>query len=303
QVTVEMSEPIDPISVNSNTFYIQSESKKIAGKSTLDQDGKTLRFIADSVFSVGKIHYVYLQSIKDINGNITDYYRNTSFTTTTDEDKTAPTLKSTSIKAEQIDVPINTRLQVEFDEPINSISLKNIRLKNNDDDTINVTRTLSSDKKIITIQPTDPLKANSDYQLIIENIQDLSGNVLEKALTLSFTTESGAETLAGKVASFIPENQAVDVDVETGIIVKFNRVINPVSITDKSFIIQDAEKSSDIAGTRTLSKDGLTLTFTPTKLFTEKQRYIVRISYHANNYLTDLTGENILATSFSFTTK
>ncbi|MCK4494388.1 MAG: Ig-like domain-containing protein, partial [Methylococcales bacterium] len=300
QVTVEMSEPIDPISINSNTFYIQSESKKIAGKSTLDQDGKTLRFIADSVFSVGKIHYVYLQSIKDINGNITDYYRNTSFTTTTDEDKTAPTIESINISEGQTNVPTNTRLQIKFSEVINNISLKNISLKNNDEIT-KTTLTLKSDQRTVILQTNNPLKANSEYQLIIENIQDLSGNILKSAITRTFTTESGVDTLAGKVISSSPNDKATDISVDTVLTIQLDKAVDPITVIEKSFRLYENGTNDIITGILSVSSDGLSISFTPTDALKTAQDYTVRASYDAD--FTDLSGQIFTSFFFSFTTK
>ena len=131
-VTVIMSEPIDPTTVTTDSFYLTdtSTNQRVDGVISVSADKTSLSFVANAVLPVGRQHLVTLTSgITDLFGNpmnYTYYYFTTSFAT----DGQAPSVTATSVADGATGVPLNARFNAQFSEPLNALYLKDIRLLN-----------------------------------------------------------------------------------------------------------------------------------------------------------------------------
>ncbi len=104
------------------------------------------------------------------------------------------------------------------------------------------------------------------------------------------------DNIAPTVASRSPDAFAEDVATNTTITVTFSEKIDPATINNNRFALK--ESSSSVNGNVSYDESTLEATFTPTVLLDEATRYTATLS----NEITDLAGNALEATSWSFTT-
>ncbi|MBD9358871.1 Ig-like domain-containing protein [Methylomonas albis] len=296
---VRLSEQVDPVSVNDSSFYLYDNVKgqKVAASHSVGADGRTLTLVPDQALAVGRSYYLYVYPVQDMNGNNVYGYRN--FTTALAVDNAAPQVSGYSIDADQMGVPTNVQLQVQFDEPVSGLSLGGVELRKSGE-TIATTRELSGDRKTLSLKLQQPLLANTAYSLHVEGVEDLSGNVLAAPGDRSFTTGAGADLQSTSVLQYSPANNATGVGLNAGIVVSFAERINPLSINGDSIRLYDTVTGQYPAVTSAMSSDGKTLTLTPTAALVANRQYYVYVSYY--DYVYDQGGNRISYTSWYFKT-
>jgi hypothetical protein len=300
-LTVVMSERIDPDTFTNDSFYVLDTSTNVRVEGLIDvkDDSQTITFTPNTAFLVGRRHRIYLSSaIKDLFGN-TLSARNYYFTTAFDADGVAPLIKAMSVQEGQIDVPLNAKFNILFDEAVNSYTIKNIKLLKNGSEIL-VNRSVNSDLKKFTLAPKINLEENTSYTLLIDGISDLSGNLLAQTSQTNFTTGSGIDTQTGTLVNYSPHNGALGVALNSMVTADYNERIDPTSVTSQSVYVYNATENRNISGDVTLSADGRRVQFTPEDGLTEGHQYYIRMSY--SYFLLDLAGNRVgNYHNFSFT--
>jgi large repetitive protein len=292
------NEPIDPVSVNASTTYLYDTQTGVhlAGSMSLDADGRTIVYVPSAALATNRQYYAYAYGVKDLSGNIQYVY--TAFTTSFVADTQAPVVLLTSVADGLSNVPTNADLSARFDEPMMELSFGAITLTQNGTP-VPVARVPSADRRTVSLQLNQPLQANATYVWTIGAIQDLSGNVLAAPRTITFTTGPGADLTAPGQVSRTPANGATGVSLNPVIAATFNDRINPLSVLDTSVKLYDGTTGQFVAGTPSLSADGLTVRFTPTGALAANRLYYFYTTY--NTYLEDLAGNRFNQTT-TFTT-
>ncbi|MFT4939232.1 MAG: hypothetical protein ACI88A_002268, partial [Paraglaciecola sp.] len=300
-----LSEPIDPDTVTPTSFYMQDNfiNKRVEGVISIAEDKSSLTFIPNTQLLVGRQYYIYLTSeIKDLFGNTlpaTIKYFTTGFT----PDTQAPVITYTTVVDGQSNVPTNVRLNVKFSESINPLSIKNINLLDDTGSQVFVTRSISTNRMVATLQPGSPLTENSTYQLQVDVVEDMGGNIIPSASSFDFTTGAEADTTAGSLISLnIPYN-TVNVPRNAEFEVILSERLDPSSVqTDtNSFRLYDTQTGLSFPSDFALSDDGMTLTLLPKALLDANKLYYWYIGY--SPYLYDMANNFIALNSFSlFTT-
>ena len=297
---VVMSERIDPASVNENTFYIYDlfDGQIINGLVTFLEDNHTLIFSPNAALPVGHQYQLNATSqIKDLFGNAL-YYTSIYFTTSFKTDTTSPVILATTVNEGQTGVPKNALLKVRFDETISSLSIGNISLSSGGVQ-VPVTRTISSDHSVITLQPKAQLLANTAYQLNIGPVADLSGNLLEQGRNINFTTGSAVDTQYGSILSYSPALWARDVPLNAVVQFYTSERIDPTTLTSGTVFLNNETENRRVPATLTLSADGRTGKLQPDQLLMAGHEYRARFGEY-NYYLYDLAGNRINYTSSYF---
>src|SRR5205807_3203405 len=102
---------------------------------------------------------------------------NYSFTTGTLVDTTAPLVVGVSPADQLTGVPINAQVLVQFNKPINQLSLKQVTLSSGGSP-VRVIPVLNNGQKNLVLIPVVPLSAGTAYTVNVAGVQDLSGNLL-----------------------------------------------------------------------------------------------------------------------------
>jgi hypothetical protein len=296
---VSLNEAIDPITVTANTFYLYDVVARqfVTPNRSVGSDGRNLTLVPDQVLAVGHKYNFFVYGVQDLSGNVISDSR--YFTTSMAADTVAPQITGYSIEAGQVSVPTNVQLQVRFDETVGSLSLGKVELRKGAE-AIMVTRELSYDHKTLTLRLAQPLLTNTGYTLHVEGIEDLSGNVLGGTVDRDFITGTAADVASPSVAQYSPANNAVNVSLNTPIVVSFAERLNPLSVNRDSIALVDSVTHQRIATTMDISADGKTVTLTPAVPLLANRQYDICILCFG--YLYDLAGNQIKSTYWYFRT-
>ncbi len=297
-VRLRFSEPLDPAAINSSTAYLySSQDGALDGTATLEPDGRTIAYVPAQALAVGRNYTAYAYPVKDLAGNIA--YLARSFRAGFAPDVQPPVVLATSVGAGATGVPTNAVLAVRFDEPVNEQFLSGIQLRFNGL-AVEVDRQFSADHTTVTLKLKQLLAANAGYAFVIEGVQDLSGNVLNPGSTILFTTGPGIDLLEPVQALRTPANGATNVPLNTVIEARFNERISPVSVSDAWVRLYDSVTGLFVAGTPSVSADGLTVRFVPAGALTPNRLYYFYTGY-TTPYIQDLAG-NLFNQTTTFTT-
>src|SRR5690606_1571088 len=161
-------------------------------------------------FLVGRRHQIVVSGVKELFGNEINwaqYYFDTAF----DADGASPEVVATTVLNGDTQVPLNTRLAVRFNEPVNGLSLRALSLLRNgaagaplnarravrfeeavdgwslralsllrNGGEVRVDRFSENGSRTLRIQPIAPLAPNTTCELVIGDVEALSGNVLAR---------------------------------------------------------------------------------------------------------------------------
>lgn len=294
KITLLLNEPIEPETVTEDNFYVydQSSNQRINGVIEVTENNSALVFTPNVPMLVGRRHYVYLGT------SITDQFGNPMvglsryFTTSFEPDGDGPVIVATTLQNEQTAVPVNVQPAVLFDEQINALYIGDIQLLNSVGEVVPVARSLSSDRRRVVLSPTQLLSANSDYSMVIDGIQDLSGNLLTNSVQVDFTTSDQSDTENGDVAAWSFPNNARDLPLNVKLEVQLTEPVDPTTVNSSTFYLQDTTANQRVKGQFALSGNNQTLTFIPDEILREQHTFYLYVGF--SPYLNDLAG-NIVA--------
>jgi YD repeat-containing protein len=241
-VTIVFDERINPISVNSSSFYVTvGWWDAILGVITVSSDGLSATFSPLKPLLPNTNYTIYyIEEIKDVAGNPLYNPGSSSFTTSIElADMTPPKVIEVSPANGSTGVPINTAVLIKFSEALDRTTVN--------ERTIVVSEGgvplagdlyLEQDGRVLRYLVANlySFKPNTLYEVrVTTGVTDTAGNILLAEFVSGFTTGDGADTVAPDVVSVVPPNGARDVSPETSIEVTFNEAIDPVTINSATF--------------------------------------------------------------------
>jgi hypothetical protein len=296
-ISVEFDEPIDPGTVSSGSIRVfPSGQAELTGTVDAAPDGRTVTFVPSAPLAAGLSHAVQISGIADVSGNVMSF-RSLSFTSGTAADATGPQVNGVSPADGLTDVPTNAEVVVAFNEPISAVGL-DVAAVLTAGEPVAVAQSLSDASRRLTLRPLLPLAPLTAHTLTLTGIRDLAGNAMAAPVSVTFTTETGADLLRPSVSMFVPASGSTGVPRDTAVTVTFNERVNPLTVTTGTFTLRDNPLGQFPPGTIAVSPDGLTATFTPDA----ELRATVQHTSSATTSITDLAGNALIGTSTTFTT-
>ena len=296
---ISFSEPIDEITATQGVS-LTLNGAPVAGSITFQNFGQFLVFNQAAPLLPGVYTVTTTQGLTDVAGNPISNTVSFSFTVSTAADTVAPTVSSYNPPNGATGIGLNVALQVVFSEPINplSVTATTVSITNRSNNlTIPASLVVNPARTLLTITPTQPYLTNTDYCWYLNGILDLAGNSGGYSYTC-FTTATANDTAAPTVSAVNPPNGAVQVPLNAVLVAQFTKPIDAVSFalnTSTAFMLSNG--GTAVAGTPTLSSDGLTLSFAPAATLVANTSYTIKL---AN--LTDYVGNALAAFSSSFST-
>ena len=216
-VEIEANEPIDPATVNSNSFLVRDNTtfQTVPGSFSVSTNGRVVAFLPAAPFAVGRSHSVFFSSrgMTDVSGN-----RLTGpslfFTTDSVEDTTPPQVVGVSPDDGLTGVPTNAKVVIAFDEPIQGTDGNLVTLSAGGVD-VPVKRLLSNGNRRLTLTPLNLLDPLTAHDVTVDGVMDLSGTALAVAELSSFTTGGGVDLVNVSVTSRSPAANATNVSTDT----------------------------------------------------------------------------------------
>ena len=192
----EMTEVIDPLSLNADTVYVVDTSisswPNVAGTASLSADSKNIIWTPETPLSPSRRYRAYIAGVTDLSGNVnsTDAFY---FYTGADTDNTAPQITVSSVENGATDVAVDTAITITFDETVNYQQLTGVTLsvmEGSDSVSVPMRLETNSDATQITVVPVNPLQANKQTTVTLSGVKDLSDNTMANQ-SITFITGLG----------------------------------------------------------------------------------------------------------------
>ncbi len=294
-VTATFSEPMNPSSINSNSFMLMQGGFHVSG--TITYSGNTLTFNPNGDLAGGAVFTATIfTAVEDLAGNNLLNAFVWSFTTEVPPDVTPPTVVSTAPANNGLGIHIGSNITATFSEAMNATSITTA--------TFTLTKGVTPVAGVVTyaggtatFNPNTDLDSSTVYTATITTgAEDVAGNNLAANFVWTFTTGDPGDVTVPTVTQTSPANLDVNVSTVTNVTATFSEAMDPATINATTFTVTDG--SNPVPGVVTYS--GLMATFNPSVMLDTIKLYSGRITTSA----TDNAG-NPLATDFTwvFTTE
>ncbi|WP_412972481.1 Ig-like domain-containing protein [Glaciecola sp. MF2-115] len=298
-LTLGLSEPIQADTVTATNFYLYDTVTftTVEGTIALNENNDAITFVPNAPLKVGQAYDLYA-----INGEIKDFFDNPlpytriRFTTGFDDDVVGPVVVSTSVDITNFAIPKNSRLSVRFNEPINPLTSTGIKIVDSDFNLVKVGRTLSADRTLVTLTPDLEFNDNTDYQLVINDVQDLGGNLIPAEITKSFSSGDAGDSVRGNLISESIPSGYTNLPLNPLLSFTFDKEVDPTSLNTDTLYLRDSVTNLSVPSTLTLSNNGYTVTLTPDSDLIPAREYYIYLSY--NTRLLDIAGNFIAQFTF-----
>ena len=215
-------------------------------------------------------------------------------------DTVAPMVAQIEPEDSAVDVATNASIVVRFAEPLQEDSVVDgtVTLRRDGENVLGVVM-LSDDALSVTFVPDESLSAFSEYDVSVQNVRDVAGNLMTEVFTSAFTTGESSDITRPTVLRFSVVNGQEDVPVNTPIRIEFDERMDPASFTTDNFAVRDNISFINVSGTIQVSADGRTAIFVSNQPLPVGRQHSVFL----NTSVTDAAGNDLdRFYSFSFTT-
>ena len=198
-ISASFNEILNSGTVTESTFMLYSGSTQVNGTVTYDSGASTATFTPSALLENGTYYTAELTTgIEDLAGNNLERRYSWSFTTAgsgTGDDTTPPAVVSTSIADGETDVATDESLSITFSEAMNAdtINSSTFYMYSGFIGIFRVSASVSYDAATNTavLNPGRPLSSGRSYNVVITTgVEDVAGNNMESAYTMSFRTVS-----------------------------------------------------------------------------------------------------------------
>ena len=297
-ITLQFDKPMDPVTIDSSSFYVRDlyTGQPIPGTYSTSPSGTTATFVPASLLAVGRQYAVtWTGSAHDLAGNFLNG-STTSFVAALTPPNVTPAVTMSSPENGQTGAPINSTLQVQFNEPVRAVSLQDVTLSANGSVVSGVVKSLSAGNTLLTITPPTLLQSSTPYTINIAGVQDFGGNALTPSVTRSFTTASGADLIYPSVVTVNPPTGFVGAGTNINPAIVFSKRMNPVSLNESTVLMYNQNNGLYVKMAVTPSADRTSVTLSPATPLLPGTRYVYTLSGPA-----DLVGNGV-GGSWNFTT-
>jgi Ice-binding-like/Bacterial Ig-like domain len=297
-VSVTFDKAMNHSTITATTFTLQAPGG-IAVPGTVTSAGTTSTFTPTLPLALGTLYTATITTgVQDTAAH--PLFANYIWTFTTG---TVPTVASTNPASGATVVPLNQKIAVTFNQPMNPATITAAGAF-----TLEVTAgavpvagtvTYVAGANTALFTPTVSLAPSTPYTAAIApTVQSVSGNLIAGSHVWSFTTGIIANTTLPTVVSTVPTSAATLVPTNTILTATFSKPMDPTALTAAGTFTLDVAGVGGAAVPGTVSYAGNTVTLMPTSPLTAATQYTATITTAAQ----DLTG-NALAANYvwSFT--
>ncbi len=274
RVVVRFDQPVNPASLEG-----QGLGSGLVTNVVVAPDNLSATFTPVGGFFPFSNPSLFLNGVTDMAGrpvNRGSFF--TRFTVGAGPDTSGPEVVLSTLADGAVDVPINTRIRFKIDGPVSLADESSFFVRLLDGTTeILGTVTFNSTRTLITFTPSTALSTSTVYTLEVGGFNDLAGNPAAPFVSSFTTGASSTPDTTSPTFVLSPVSGAVDVSVNSNIVLTADETIDPTSI---SFNVTVQEiGSSGIAGTT--SVNGNIITFDPIGSFPASST--IRVSASASD--------------------
>ena len=300
-VVITYSKFVDPLSVNSNSVYVNtSGGLHLAGSYSVDNSGNNgpggiVTFTPSSSLPSSAQIYVYSgynASVLDLSGNSFNNAQ-ISFYTAGTADTTPPTITSVTPTNGSTNLGLNTTVTLTFSKPLNPNTVNNSSFNLfNGTTRLNPNVSLSSDYQMVTMSTGLPNNVTITV-VATSGVQDLAGNSLAD-FSSTFTTVQVTSGTRPSVTGQRPGSNASQVPANSPVILFVNESLDPATVAGAFNVSQNGVI---VPGTVTMSGNNQVVQFTPANPFTAGAYVQVFFSQNAK----DTFGNQLYNFQYAFT--
>jgi len=260
----------------------------VQATASFSPDLTTLYLVPTSNLAVGLQYYFSCYSMQDLEGNVQSgfyVYFSTSFVSSS----TAPQVVNTNPETGLSSVPTNTPIQILFNEPIQPTSIAQVTLSAGSTPVTFVPSFLTGNQ-LLALTPSVPLLGDTAYTLSITGVQDNAGNQMTGTVTVNFSTAAGIDLIAPTVTGVDPANGSSGVGLNVKPHVTFSKRINPLSLTNSTFYLENYDTGRLVPATINIAADRMSASLVPSSLLQQGTTHYLYVTF------TDIAGN---AGSFS----
>jgi hypothetical protein len=254
----------------------------------------TLYLVPASNLAVGLSYSISCYGIQDLEGNVQSGFY-ISFSTSFVSSSTAPQVVNTNPENGLTSVPTNTVIQVLFTEPIQPTSIAQVTLSTGSTP-VTVVPSFLNGNQLLALTPSVPLLPNTAYTLSITGVQDNAGHQMTGTVTVNFTTAAGIDLVVPTVTGVDPANGSTGVGLNVKPHVTFSKRINPLSLTNSTFYLENYDTGMLVPATVNIAADRMSATLVLSSLLQPGTTY-----YLVATSFADIAG-NVGYFSSAFTT-
>lgn len=240
-ISLTFSKPISAKSIK-NAIKLIGGSKTLPIKVNYIPKKYLLKINPLKNFEYSRDYKVILSSsLKDLSGNHLSKDYVLEFTIMDEPDTTPPEILASLPKNRELEASTTSEILIKISELIDTstISPENIKLLKDNKEIptkINYNPMISE----ITIKSDKQLDFDSNYQLVVENICDTSGNKMKKHI-IKFKTHVMIDKKPPEIIEIIPKNNTTDVPIDSTISIMFSEPISTDSLSE-SILLSDDKK-------------------------------------------------------------
>ncbi len=273
-ITVTFNEPVLPGSVTQDSFSVtRSDETVVSGGFVFSDNNRSVSFEHQGLAS--ETVTVDISGIKDVNENICDD-KSWSFMTTWVEDAVAPELDSFSPDRYDVGVEVDENIVLNFSEAIEPSTVNgssiHVYVGGN---AVGGTFSFEKNNSRVVFNPTDNLEWNTEYTVdVTGSVEDLAGNSYGGS-SWNFVTEGESSPEAPYVLEFIPVSTTGDVPVNTVFTARFNKELDPGTVTAGSVKLIRESDNTEVDGVATYMNK--TIVFDPAVDLEGGEEYTVQM--------------------------
>ena len=302
-VEVEISEAVNPATVTVDTVRVFNQTFQviIPTTRTLRANDRIIRMVPTSPLEPNQTYFIQvLAGLEDLQGQGVAGGL-AAFTTGTSADGTAPAVEAVTPPNGAANVGINALVRVRFSEQINPLTVSEtaIQVTAGAFTAVPASISFNATDTEVTVTPLQPLPDATLLTISVNGVQDRAGQSVAP-ITTSFTTRTGADTLAPSLTGASVFANQTGVPVNSVFVGEFDEPLDPQSVSTLSVALRDNTTFQPVPATVALSPDGRTVSLSPTSTLAVSRSY--SLFFNFNIALRDLVGNAAFGNSVSFTT-
>jgi large repetitive protein len=303
-IDIGFNEALSAATVNGTNVYLtQGFSTVVSSTANLVNGGTAIQIVPNGALAANTLYFFHVTNgVLGTNGQA--YAGNSwNFTTGNGADGVAPVIVTVSPPNGSTNVGDNIILDVQFDKPVNPVTVNGSTIQLSGGGTTQVADAISfsNNNQSVVLVPHGPLPDETVMTLTISGVTDVAGNAVAPQTT-TFTTGAGPDLTAPAVVSENPYGGESGVPLNAVVELQANEPVDPGSVNGNTLEVQDQTTGQQVAGSYSVSADGRTVSFVPGAALAVNRNYVV---FFANRGITDLAGNQVTSTvlsNYSFTT-
>ena len=301
-VTLFTSTAMSPSTIN-GSLYVTDNGVVVSGAVQLFSNGQAIEFTPASSFNPGDLIQVFLNSTAQSASAVSLSSFSGQFTVAGSPANTAAVAQAVNPFPNATNVPLNTIIQVEFNQPLAAGSINcsgssgSVTLYQSSTGTyLTPNCTLIGGGQVINIAPSGNLASGSQYQVKVSSSVTNTNGIPVQPFTANFTAGSAADNAAPTITSEAPINNATRIGTNALVSVNFNKAINPVSVTG-STIQLSGNSITEVPSSISFTPDYTRVTIVPQAPLPPSTVMTLAV-----NGVTSQAGKSVAATTTTFTT-